>query len=338
MKSLVCCALLLVQSISAVHAQVPFNIQDSLWVNRVHGSDTMPESAFAPAFTIRTDYDTARIEYLITEIRLNGVNIPLDGWRFDSVVADYDAADLSNHTRTRAITVHTGDTISLFRELTWYHRQTKTQDTGNFYALDTLDYAIELNQDSSGARLALLDSMGVLRRTTVGPPTLYGIHSIMAQVQYVVPSSMNGTTVFLRVMLYERGTGPYFPSRYDHFTVGISGKLTDTAWAVYRDLYNVVAGKPKLTVTASKGMLNSLRISPNPSNGVVDVDYSVGKPATVSVIAFDASGKAVFASGVDFAFVGSRSIRVSFDRGGAYVIGLIVNGRVVSYGQLSIVK
>ena len=118
-------------------------------------------------------------------IRHNGSRLKLLSWNLGETIKNLTDETLRDSSRTESFSVVTGDTISLYREWRWWNQTTDSQTVSNYVALDTLDYSIEIINASTGARLALIDSLGALRQSSAGSPPLYGTRPIMAAIKYV---------------------------------------------------------------------------------------------------------------------------------------------------------
>lgn len=215
-------------------------IQDGVFVRRVinHGADTLPLNAnIAAAYIFEREYDsTCRIQYTFTECRINAMRPRLATWKFRQQITAPVSA-LTDSSRTDPFKVVAGDTITFYRELIWYDSKTGRRDIDNFCSPDTLDYVVELVRWTTGHRTVMLDSLGILARSAPGAPTLYGMRPVMAKVAYVVPRSLDGDTVFVRVRPYVRGHGVGTFVRCDGVGVNRSDALALPFWQAYLSVY-----------------------------------------------------------------------------------------------------
>ncbi len=215
-------------------------IQDGVFVRRVinHGADTLPLNAnIAAAYIFESEYDsTCRVQYTFTECRINAMRPRLATWKFRQQITAPVSA-LTDSSRTDPFKVVAGDTITFYRELMWYDPKTGRQDTDNFFSSDSIDYVVELVRWTTGHRVAMLDSLGILARSAPGAPTLYGMRPVMAKVAYVVPRSLDGDTVFVRVRPYVRGHGVGTLVRCDGVGVNRSDALALPFWQAYLSVY-----------------------------------------------------------------------------------------------------
>lgn len=107
--------------------------------------------------------DSCHVRYLVSDVRINGNRIGLKNWCFREAIRNLEADSLSTISRTSTVSYATGDTMSFYREFMWYNPATQTRTATNFRSKDTLDWVVELIDASDGSRLALIDSVGVLR-------------------------------------------------------------------------------------------------------------------------------------------------------------------------------
>lgn len=161
--------------------------------------------------------------------------------------------------------MHAGDTVSFVRDFRWFNARTWRQDTNNFFSRDTLTYVVELaNAHDSGryrTRLAVIDSFGVMPCTTLGAPRFFssGTRAVFTRVNYVVPASMEGKPVFMRVRVRARGSGEYFFTRTDDYTVNYSGLLTRPGIITHINVLNQNKYWAKTTVQEDSAGITSGR-------------------------------------------------------------------------------
>ena len=243
-RSIFCYALLVVLSLSA-YAQAVIDTtpvplyqpedRPALWVTLDDDTtmvyllrkvnDSMPAIQVAAGFDFLMSYDSiCLVSYAVSEFRINGNRLRLSKWKHNTF-ANAHPDVLTANSGTIPFTVSSGDTISLYREFSWINPITRIQDTTNYYALDTLEYIIELVRLTDSIVVATIDSLGVLPNT--GKPVLYGNQPIIANIQYVVPISLNNQNVFLRIKPKHYGSGLYWFSRKDEITSNISHLLSD---------------------------------------------------------------------------------------------------------------
>jgi hypothetical protein len=280
-------------------------------------------------------YDSADMRYLITEFKRNNDRLLLKHWCSGTQHVSWSPSTLLDSSRTKAFKVFTGDTLSFYREFLWWDKFDSSQKANNFFSRDTLDYVVELIKNSDGSRVGLVDSVGVLRRTTRGYPTFYGTNPILARVKFGIIASLNGDSVYLRVRATQRGDGAYDLRRRDFYGVNLSGHLNDTNWQNYgsgtwkrssKELEAALTGKARIMAT------------PNPTSGLVHVRFDGLEPDRVITIAvYDATGRLV-----KFPYstrgVSEGATDVLLDDSGVYFIAAISGGRVLGASRVTVTK
>ena len=212
--------------------------QDNRYLFHIAGNgDTIRPEWVAASYTFSMQYDSAgRTEYLFTECRRNQEPIRLAAWE-DGRRVDTDAPLFPPASATVPIICHAGDTLSFYRELGWRHPVTGLQDIGNYYALDTLGFSVELVRLSDSTRAALLDSLAIMPNLEPGRPVIHGTRPMLAVVRYIVPPELDGVEAFLRVRAGHRGSGRDRFVRYDGMTINVSARVHDSYRRAFIDLF-----------------------------------------------------------------------------------------------------
>ncbi len=318
------------------NAQFDVILQDTMRINAigehcVNCPDTTPAEYIHASFDLGMNYDSCAVSFLVTEFTKNGARLKLDHWTFDRRL-DLEADSLSAITTTTPFEITSGDALGFYREFVWQNQRTGTQEPDNYYAEDSLAWAVELVRVSDGARLALLDTFGVLRSIPSGTPSFLGHAPTLSLVRYTVPATVSPTQAFIRVRTYVRGNGPFYPSRHDDFTVGLSLRATSEYWSQYRAEYNGELARRSvedLTALArtTEGS-TALSVTPNPTTGTVTIEYAAAPEDRSSWISnHDAEGRQVFVP-VAGGKAGARGAsRCQFAAGGTYFIILYHDGK-----------
>ena len=163
----------------------------------------------AAAYMYEMNYDSTKILYTITELRINSSRLFLKDWSYLTSRDEWDTPRLNDSSGTTFFIIHTGDTLSAYREFEWYSQKEGAHRPDNYAAADTLGYSIELIDSATGARLALLDSLGIMRRDTPGYPSIHGSHPLFALIPYIVPPALNGRRVAIHVQVHTRVDGNF---------------------------------------------------------------------------------------------------------------------------------
>lgn len=282
--------------------------------------------------------------YRISDVELNGERIKLKTWCPGKNLEGLNNADLSDSSTTNDFMVSTGDSITLYRELSWLQITDSglVQSVDYYRALDTLDYVIELVEASTGNRLVMLDSLGVLRNVSGTTPSIYGNRSIMAEVGYEVPPSLNGKTVFLRVLLYSRGSGGYYFNRTDRWGTGLKRRLANPFYRAVAYYIDTVVAKYVVRQEGAGEISgkNRLRVLGSRSGGAYEVEFEASPDGSTGLIVYDVSGRRVF---VPVILPGSplslkQRVNVNFPGSGMFFVVLVQGSEVVDVEKIFVEK
>jgi len=300
----------------------------------------VPGSRIFAAFGFEMQYDSCQVMYRVADFKKNGARLVLSSWCEGQDITDSTDADLGSISRTAAFTLATGNVLTLYREIAWYDPAIREQDPDNYYAKDTLDYVVDLINAGSGARLALLDSIGVLRRTTRGVPTIYGTTELMKIIGYTVPAGLNGIPARIRITPTARGNGDYYFKRTDRWAIDLSNRLSDSDWQDFLDAYGSVLFKRVTrenitTIAASNGMLSVL---PNPSQGHVSITYTKASDNHATYVeVYDAIGGRIAVPAYNPpGGNGQETVDFTYSRPGTYFIILFHGDKPVSSQKIVI--
>lgn len=259
------------------------------------GTDTIYGWQIMPGFGFEMHHDSGHTMYRVAEFKKNGSQVWLHGWCEGKTIRNLSQGALSDSSRTASFVAYEDDTLTFYRELAWFNPASLEQTPNGYYSLDTLDYVIELVKASTNTRLAVLDSIGVLKRATIGTPTIYGTGPIIEVVKFIVPALMNGETVFIRMKLYARGEGLYDFVRTDRWGLRLSERLSDSAWQEYLYYMGGPSSKPVPTIREEENSAVHLSVVPNPSSGRINISFeSPSDRSPVSVVVYDMEGKMLF--------------------------------------------
>ena len=323
------------------HPELWVCIEDSTCVYLIPGGggDTVSAIDVAACLNFYMSYDSLCIvDYRIAEFRKNGERLLLSTWSDGTFVnADNELLNANNCTET--FTINTGDSISFYREFGWVEPETRLQDTNNFYALDTLDYSVELVRTSDSTVVALIDSIGVLPRTTPGKPIIYGTRPIMANAYFEVPSSLDNEEVFVRVRLYHRGSGPYWFSREDVIISRMSSRLRDPDWQEF--LTKMGAVSPKYAVKELEQKVDAqvhfdVYYLDHSANQIEVVFSPAPTAQSTSVAIYDIAGNRLYMPFMTSEASNEQRVRYKFEQSGTYFIALFYGGQLVTAKKIII--
>lgn len=327
-------------------AQTVPGIPDSLWVwldddsTTVARRNTRGEIFPAEWFTAGYKYQmyadtTCETDYQITGFKVNGRRWRLlhwKGWR----IINADAPFLNYNSRTVDTVVHAGDTLSFYRDLSWRNPLTGQTLTNNYLSFDTLTYSVDLNRAADNARIVLLDSIGVLPRVPHGVPIIHGMRPMMAHVKWIVPASLDGERVFLRVRVNHRGAGQYWFTRMEEGTRSKWLAVTDPFWQRYLAYFGQALAKPVLERQAAAAAMLDVRMMQGSSDAVA-ITFTTAPDAPTSLAIHDVAGNLVFFP-YSAAVSNGESERVEyrFTSSGVYLISLAHGNRTVSTQTITI--
>lgn len=305
-------------------------VQDTMYCLRWYPNDTIPKGMICASYEYTMVYDSlCQVSYLITEWKRNGTPLKLPAWR-DQRITNASPGYMSFNSQTEAFTCKTGDTLSLFRMLEWRTLRQGFRDVDGYAALDTLDYTVELVRLPDSTRVALIDSVGILPRSTPGKPRLYGSRPLIAPAELVIPSELDGITAFMRVRLYHRGDGPYWFTRRDATTSNLSAIMRRPWYNRFLAYYapdslmkrvrqHEVASSPKLSILpGGDGSRDvTLRFEAAPDGG------------STSIMVCDISGRTLFYPMLwDREIHGTSELHYRFPQGGAYLVALLYKDQI----------
>lgn len=316
-------------------------LQDSVEFLLVQNGDTTSASWVSPSYDYEMVYDSCRTQFLFSECKKNGELVKLLSWNHGRTV-HVPQELMSFNSRTANVLVHTGDTISFYRQMEWYNPATNEMLTTNYYSLDTLEMIVYLVDASNGNPLAQLDSLGVLPRTTRGAPTIYGSRPIMALVSYVVPPSLDGDSVLVGITIRAKGSGAYHFTRYDGITVGLSERLRDANYHTYLAGFGSVYAKRSLNDlmrgSGEEGALLTVSSS-HGSPGDIHITFNGPKDGGATAVAiYDEAGDLVFCPYNSHTNERQSATSYRIPKNGAYFVTLIHNGRIVKTQKAIITK
>jgi hypothetical protein len=306
------------------------------------GSTTITSASIFASWSFGMRSDSGLVTYEISEFRKGSNRLTLVGWCNDSVRRNWTNVQMSDTSRTATFVLGSGDTISFYRELSWYNPITLKQHPANFYSPDSLYYAVELI-GTNGVRKALLDSLGVNSSIPSGSPQLHGTLPIMAVVKYPVPTGFIGDTAMVRVRVYSRGPGAYYFMRRDHMAANLSVQVQDTFWTQYVQSYGGGLGKRSVeeltALKTNESQATFLSVTPNPVVGQATIEFEgseKGIPTTVLI--YDGQGNIVFNAASSPRLTGRHTAHVEFPSAGTYFVALFHNGTIVNSKKITVIR
>lgn len=282
-------------------------------------------------------YDsTGMTMFKVSNVEMGGQRVKLATWCSGKNIVGHTNAELSDSSVTENMVLVAGDTIAFYRELGWANLFTDEQTVNFYYAKDTLDFVVEL-VSVGGGRLALLDSIGVLRNDVPSVPVVYGHVPVIRMVKYVVPSWLGDSVGFLRVRLYSRGDGEHYFNRLDRWAVAMERRLTDSLYVSFWQSLSALkmVSESERMLEQSK-MLEGFKVQSNVSGGAVKVYFPLSETSSTSVVVFDEMGRKVLVPA--YVMGGSsgevRSIDLSIESSGVYFVCLFEGNVLVGVERI----
>lgn len=347
-----CAVVLILGALGGVPAAMaqPSDDQPEMWVTLEDGTrmwritaggDTLAPEWFSAGYELRMYTDsTCLTEYKFTGCKRNGVRIPLAHWKKNRAV-NLDAEVLAYNSRTEAVTLHEGDTLSFYRELSWKDPRFNRQMLNNYRSLDTLTFAVELVGVADSSRVALMDSIGIMACEQTCAPTIHGSRPIMAHVFWVVPESLAGATAFIRLRPKATGAGDLYFTRKEELSVALWMRLLDPYWTTYLSQWQAFQKSIPLgagTVDRPADVKLLVRAS-TADRGAVSIDFDAAPDGgAVSLMIFDLNGNQVYTPFARTESSGTYSVAHRFAESGAYVVALAYGGAVVRTEKITISK
>ncbi|HVZ38576.1 MAG TPA: hypothetical protein VHI13_04820 [Candidatus Kapabacteria bacterium] len=310
----------------------------------VVGNDTTPRCAVAAGYTFDMLYDSlCRVSYLLSEWRRNGENLNLPKWSLHRRV-NADARLLSFNTTTDTFTCAAGDTLSFYREISWANPVTFVRDTDNYASLDTLAFCVELVRVLDSARIAVVDSLGLLAQPVPGRPVFHGSLPLLAVAHYVVPPELAGTRTFMRLLVYHRGTGKYWFTRADEITIGISERIHDSTFVDWINLFDapvmartVRSLSDAVHVPANTGHVFVQRVNGTGNEYLITCRLGQSDLQTTVAI-YDALGNLIYMPYTSPGASGTITLVHRFPSSGLYYVALCRDGRMTHVETVTIAR
>ena len=310
-------------------------VQDSIWFYLVQGNDTVDPEFVTGSYEFDMVYDAiCTIDYWFAEAQHNGRGLKLLHWVLARSINAHED-DLNLKSRTEDFTIVTGDTVNFYREVNWFNPITRTQLATNYFSRDTLLYVVELVRASDSTHILSLDTVGMLPRAKLGAPRVLTGRPLMAQIRYVVPQSLNGLKVFIRVRVYARGSGePYF-TRTDRFTIHIS-RLQLPDGAEWTEL--VVENGLKKDKNAYAEDISGMKVMTiERRKNIATIQLKASDIGPVSIEIHDARGEHV-ATLYNGTLDEARRLTHRFTSSGAYIITVLRSGAPIQSEKIIITR
>lgn len=201
----------------------------------VNAAGVHPPGSFVSSFDFEHQTDSTSFFFDVSEFRMNSRWVMLDNWCMEKVWnwSDYLNADtaevtnamLSSLSRTRTISISAGDTLSMFRRISWMDRAISNYGYKKLINPDAISMWVEVVDASTGARIELLDSTHFSSTTTSGRPCFQTQHPLYSRLVYVAPAGFPTADVFVRVNVSSAGSVNKRWTRWDNVVQAASNIL-----------------------------------------------------------------------------------------------------------------
>jgi hypothetical protein len=214
--------------------------------------------------------------------------------------------------------------------VSWYSLIPGHNDPDGYVALDTLDFAVELVRLSDSTRLALIDSVGILPRSTPGKPWIYGSRPFIAPAVYVVPRALEGARAFMRVRLYHRGSGRYWFTRRDGVTLWLSNIMNRPWYNSYMGYFSSTGIAKEIrergaSSSAAASTAGRLRVLAESGSRDARFEFEAAPPGVgTSILVSDINGGAQFYPMLwNIDVRGTAALNYHFPAAGTYLVALL---------------
>lgn len=311
---------------------------DTVRLARINGEGVIyPAEWFTSGYFFEINSDSiCRTEYRVAGFKINERRWKLRNWKYFRII-NYPADYLSFNSRTLDTTLHAGDTLSFYRELVWRDPLTRVSSIDNFRSLDTLSYTVELVRASDGVRLAVMDSIGLMPRQTVGAPVVYGKHPVIAFVDWVVPPTLDGVRAFARVRVRANGSGQENFTRTE-CVQRLAWKQPYDSWTVdWLNYFGHVYGKPAVggAQQTESSLLRLLSIAG--VSDAVTLEFSTSPSGPTLLAVYDGVGRLVFYPyNSPSSDGGQERVDYRFESSGLYLVMLVHDGKPVATRTITV--
>jgi hypothetical protein len=324
-----------------LRAQSADTLQNSKGTNLFFRDPSYPDSivklsdiAVGAAYVYVMNYDSGRVHYVVSDLRLNDTSILYwNAWTDNTDVRDL--ADSAVSARTKEVVFTAGDSISIYREFFWDFPGGPLRTAESYHALDTLAYSIVLVRVSDGSRY-VIDSILVLPETGRDYVAMAASRPLAAVAKIKVPSAWLSTSVYLKANVYARGSGTHYFQRVAYRTYNMSHRALDSAYQDYCDRYSGpgLGKRTRRQLDAAMTGEFTLRITPSIGGRSFDVGVDGVGDDPYSVVIYSASGELVCTLVTDG--IGAGVYHGKETSIGSYFVALVRHGTLLKAVRINI--
>jgi len=200
-----------------------------------------------PAFQYDYETDSTHVRFRFSEFSINSHQLFLASWCNnqvinyddvgDSVITNWTQAELNARSLTRSFPISSGDTIRYYKSSSFIKRGTTNSYSYNYYKNpDILSYSVEIIDSTTGARIALLDTVYLGSTMASRKPCMQSWYPMYSRVTYIMPAGYSDSVVHLRMNTFSSGSSAKSWVRTDKLVGWASGwELSNSAFTDYGD-------------------------------------------------------------------------------------------------------
>lgn len=287
-------------------------------------STLIPGSKVFPEYFFEIQYNASNIKYRILEFKHNKTKVFLDTWCFKKVWQDLSPEDISKISRTVNFVAASGDEISFFREFWWHVDKV---DPNIYYAGHNIGYSVELINAENNQRLALLDTISLLRQIPAGTPSLYAQHPIVGTIRYTIPKNILKGEMYLKVNIYQRdGDETTALYRIDSQGIDVANRHeNDPYWQGYAlsvEKFNVKNNK---ILSSSSKLIEVASEVKAGSPFLITIDEQIDNRAILKITS-SATTTVAFSRRLNDV----KSVSTMLSKPGPYLISIILDNKVIA--------
>jgi len=174
-----------------------------------------------------TQSDSTITRFVFDDFLSNGHRVWLNNWcrgktwnwsdSLQAYTPEVTNAQLSSISHTAYMPLIGGDTIGFYRHAYWLWRGPQSGSIAKYTSDDAASYSVELVKQTTGQRMALLDTFRI-SQSGASTPCVYTWYPLASKVRYIIPSNITDTTfACIRINVYTSGATNDTYSRSDNF-------------------------------------------------------------------------------------------------------------------------
>jgi len=176
-----------------VYPKGPSGIDTTAWLS---------PGDFVTQMHFETQSDSSITRFVFEAFTSNGRRVWLNNWcdgrtwnwndSTQLYINELTNAQLSERTHTAYMPIIAGDTLGFYRHIYWLRRGPSTGSLAKYISNDIVSYSVELVKQTTGQRIALLDTFRI-SQSGVSSPCVYTWYPLASRIRYTVPSHISDT-------------------------------------------------------------------------------------------------------------------------------------------------